>query len=88
MPGAIYNSPAMLSAHVQYASFVDDSASPMLDFVGTLFGQLMTQNFFSLTTARRVFVAVVGTTACDVFEQGFNGPGPCYEFRVRFVFIV
>ena len=44
--------------------------------------------FFSLTTARRVFVAVVGTTACDVFEQGFNGPGPCYEFRVRFVFIV
>ena len=35
MPGANYNPLAMLSAHVQYVSFVDDSASPMLDFVGT-----------------------------------------------------
>ena len=37
-------------------------------------GQI-TQNF-SLVTARRVLFAVVGATACDIFEQGFYGPDP------------
>ena len=33
-PDANYISSAMLLAHVHYVSFVDDTASPMLDFGG------------------------------------------------------
>ena len=45
-PDANYISSAMLLAHVHYVSFVDDTASPMLDFGGPYYWPSDNSEFF------------------------------------------
>ena len=86
MPGANYNSPAMLSAHVHEVSSVDDSASPMLDSDGPYYWPDNSEFFADYSET--CVVCRCWRNCVWYFRTGILWAWPCYEFRVRFVFTV